>query len=152
MRIGGTGVLGLILLLGGPTACTDDGDGAVPAAWGEVAVPSYEAPPGAPGFCARLAGSRHVGAIPTAVGTLVLAPGDERARRHLSGAVAELEAVLDEVWREPRSEELSAGMEDLLAALYSATANPVDEELATRIGARLDFVGELVQPVCEFPA
>ncbi|MFD2090701.1 hypothetical protein [Blastococcus deserti] len=151
MGIRGTGVLAVALLLGGLTACTDDEDTAAPAARDDVAVPSYQAPPRAPDFCARLAGSRYVDAIPTAVGTLLLEPRDDRARRELSGAVAELEAVLDEVWREPRSDDLSAGMEDLLAALYSATANPVDEQLAIRIADRLDVVGERVQPVCEFP-
>jgi hypothetical protein len=151
MRIPGARVLGLFLLLGTLTGCEDPDEMVVPAADGDVAVPSYAAPRQAPDFCVRLAGTRHVSAIPTAVGTLMLRPADEHARRELAGAVTELEAVLAHVWREPRSRDLRPGMQELIAALYSATVNPVDDELATRIGERLDAVTEQVQPMCDFP-
>jgi hypothetical protein len=151
MRIRGARVLGLLLLLSALTGCENRDGTVVPAADGDVAVPSYEAPPQAPDLCVPLAGSRHVSTIPTAVGTLMLEPADEHARRELAGAVTELEAVLAYVWREPGSRDLRPGMQELIAALYSATVNPVDDQLATRIGERLDAVAEQVQPMCEFP-
>jgi hypothetical protein len=141
--------LGLLVLLGATAGCTGAAD-ASPTA-GPAAVASYHPSATAPSFCARLAASGHVPGIPRAVGTLTADPGNPRAVGRLQDAIADLEAVLTDVSDEAGYAELAGELEDLLAALHSATLNPVDDELRGRISDRLAAVGAAVQPVCDFP-
>ncbi|MCW2700990.1 MAG: hypothetical protein JWQ45_2525 [Blastococcus sp.] len=150
MRIGGPAWLGLVVALGVTVGCTASPE-APPPPTGTAAVPAYRAPAGAPGFCTRLAGSTHVPAIPLAIGTLTADPGNTDAVGALEDAVADLEAVLDDLSDGDRYGDVTAGLEDLLAALHSATVNPVDDALRVRIHDRLAAVGTQVQPVCDFP-
>jgi hypothetical protein len=116
-----------------------------------VAVASYQPPEGAPAFCRLLADSVHVDGLPVAVGTLIADPGNRAAVQQLEDVLAELETVLADVPGEERYAELTAGLEDLLASVHSATENPVDDDLRARISTRLDAFGAQVQPVCVFP-
>ena len=145
--VGGLCLLPLALLLPG---CTSGADPLPSARGSSVAVPGYEAPSGAPGFCDRLAASTAVGELPAALGMLTTADGNAAAIIDLRQAIDELEAVLSEV--ELENAGVTAALEDLLASVHSATRNPADDELLHRLTTRLDALGEKVQPVCGFPA
>jgi hypothetical protein len=151
MRIGGPRFLGSLLLVGATAACTGPVDPTSPER-GDVAIASYGAPDGAPAFCRLLADSVHIDDLPLALGTLTADPEDRAAVAQVEEAHAELEDVLADIADEQRHTELSAALDDLLTAVRSATDDPVDEDLRTRISARLDRFGALVQPVCVFPA
>jgi hypothetical protein len=150
MRIGGPPWLGLVVAVGLTTGCTAPAEAPAPPG-GEPAVAAYRAPAGAPAFCARLAGSTRVTDVPLAIGRLTADPGNRHAVAQLRYAGGDLEAVLADVSGQDRYDDVAVGLEDLLAALHSATVNPVDDALGTRIVDRLAAVGTLVQPVCEFP-
>jgi hypothetical protein len=150
MRIGGPRWLGPLLLLGVTAGCTEPADTAPPER-GDVAVASYRPPAGAPAFCRELADSVHVDDLAVALGTLTADPEDRAAVAQVADARAELENVLADVPDEERYAELTVELEDLLAGVDSATENPVDDDLRTRISTRLDRFGALVQPVCVFP-
>ena len=156
MRTGLAPAVGLAVLVGALTGCDPDRasapSAASPAAAGsEVAVPAYAAPSGAPPFCVRLSRTTALPEVPAALGVLAAEPGNEPALHRLGEAVTELEAVLAEVVDAGGQARLTAGLEDLLAFLHSATVNPVDDQLRGRISTSLDVVGHEVQPVCEFP-
>ncbi len=151
MRISGPQWLGPLILLGAVAGCTASVD-ADPRGAGDPAIPSYQPPEDAPPFCSTLADSVHVDGMPVALGTLTADPEDRVAVAQLEDARAELEDVLAAVPDEERYAELTAGLEYLLAAVHSATVNPVEDDLRTRISTRLDAFGSLVQPVCVFPA
>jgi hypothetical protein len=151
MRIGGPLWLGPLLLLGVTTGCTAPVD-VPPPERGDVAVASYGPPDGAPALCRGLADSVHIDDLPAALGTLTADPDDGAAVAHVADAAAELEDVLADVPDGKRYAELSAELEELLAAVQAATEDPVDDDLRLRISTRLDRVGALVQPVCAFPA
>jgi len=150
MRIGGPTWLGLVVVIGVTAGCTAPAEAPAPPG-SEPAVAAYRAPAGAPRFCARLAGSTRVAVVPLAVGTLTAEPGNRHAVAQLRYAISDLGAVLDDVSGQHRYDDVAVGLENLLAALHSATVNPVDDSLRSRITDRLSAVGTLVQPVCEFP-
>lgn len=149
MLIRGVGGLILLTLVMAVAGC--DAAPAPARAGGAVAVPAYEAPRQAPDFCTRLAASTHLTRIPTAVGRLTVDPENATAVADLEGAVADLEAVLDDVRRDEPDGDLVGTLESLLTAVRAATAKPVDDGLRDRLSARLDVLGKAVQPVCEFP-
>jgi hypothetical protein len=151
MQIGGPRWLGPLLLLGATAACVAPADAPSPER-GDVAIAAYRPPDGAPAFCRLLAESVYVDRLPVAIGTLTADPGNRTAVEQVEDALAELEAVLADVPGEERYADLTAGLEDLLAAVHSATENPVDDDLRARISTRLDRFGGQVQPVCVFPA
>ena len=151
MRISGPLWLGPLVLLGVTTGCTAPHD-VPPTERGDVAVASYGPPDGAPAFCRELADSVHVDDLPVALGTLTADPDDRAAVARVSDARAELADVLADVPDGKRYAELSAELDELLAAVGAATEDPVDDDVRLRISTRLDRFGALVQPVCAFPA
>jgi hypothetical protein len=119
---------------------------------GDVAIASYSPPDGTPAFCQLLADSVDVDDLPVALGTLTADPRNRDAVAQVADALAELEDVLAAVPDEEPYAEPAAGLEDLVQAVESATENPVDDVVRTRISTRLDRFGAQVQSVCDFPA
>ena len=149
MLIRGVGGLILLTLVMAVAGC--DAAPAPARAQGAVAVPAYEAPRQAPGFCTRLAASTHLTRIPTAVGRLVVDPQNAAAVGDLKGAITELRAVLEDLRQDGPDGDLAVNVEELIAAVSAATTRPVDAGLRNRLSARLDVLGSAVQPLCEFP-
>jgi hypothetical protein len=148
VRLGRLRVLGLLFPVLAATACTD-AEATSTARRTDVAVHSYAAPDGAPGYCTLLAGSLHVTLLASAVGTRTARPGDVEAKLDLGAAAEELTAVRNEV--DPDG-PLTDALDGLLAALSQARSGPLTETLRTEISTGLDDVGRLVQPDCDFPA
>lgn len=150
MRIGWPGVLGLLILLGAPAACSVQ-PSAPEAVAAAPALPGYRAPAGAPAFCAVLARSPHLAGVAPAMGALAAEAGNSDARRRLADAAADLDAVLTETRRDHADAALDAALEDLVAALTSASHGSLAAGVPERVRAGLDTVGTLAQRVCEFP-
>jgi hypothetical protein len=143
-------VLGLLVLFGTLTGCTSEAS-TPPEASGSPALRGYSAPAGAPGFCELLAGSTHLGSLPTALGTLVVDGSDAGARQEVAGAVDDLRAVLDDVRDSVEHADLETAVEELVDALTSASGGRPPDELSTTVAAALAAVADEAQPVCEFP-
>ena len=150
MNSGRPRVWGLLLLLGALSACSSQAAPPLQTT-GVAALPSYEAPSGAPGFCRLLAGSAHVASIPSALGRLTVDTSDATARQELAGAVQDLRAVLDDVRYTVEHADLETAVEDLVAALTEASGGRPAAGSSEAIAAALGAVADLAQPVCEFP-
>lgn len=150
MIFGRPRVLGLLFLLGSLTACTSQAS-APPEPSGIAALPSYEAPSGAPGFCTLLAGSTHLAQVPSALGTLTVDPSDPAARQVLAAAVDDLRAVLDNVRSDVAHADLESAVEDLVGTLTAASGGRLDDGTGEAVGAALTTIGEQAQPACEYP-
>jgi hypothetical protein len=149
---GRTRVPGLLVLLTvtvATTACTG-GESPQRLKRADVAVQSYAAPSGAPGYCASLAGSTHLTDVAVALGTLTARPGDVEAKLALTAAAEDLRAVDDELTEDDAA--LDAALEELAAALDRAEQGPITDSVRAAVSGGLDDVGRLVQPVCDFPA
>jgi hypothetical protein len=116
-----------------------------------AAEPSYVPAATAPGFCALLAGSRHLAGIPSAVGTLTTQPGNAAAQRDLSAAIGDLGAVLDDVRNGRARPDLETAVEQLVEALAAARDGALTRAVQDAISTGLDDVGRLVQPFCDLP-
>jgi hypothetical protein len=150
MNFGRPGVLGLLLLAGSLTACTSKAS-TPPEVSGVAALPSYAAPSGAPGFCALLAGSEHLQAVPSALGTLTVDTSDAAARQELSAAVVELRAVLEDVRFDVAYADLETAVEDLVDALTEASVGRLPAASSDSVAGALGTVAQLAQPACGFP-
>jgi len=151
MVSGGPRVLGVsFLLLAVSVGCTQPVTEQRIAERADVAVPSYDAGPDAPDYCAALAGSTAVLGIPEAVGTLAGDPGNVGAEVDLTAAIDELRTVLDDVRTDGRP-GLDDAVEELVAALTAARDKGLTDTVRTDISSGLDEVGSLVQPTCRFP-
>lgn len=150
MIIRRSAVVGLLVLLGALTACTSEAS-TPPQASGAPALPGYRPPSGAPGFCALLAGSTHLGTLPTALGALAVDPSDTPARQELAGAVADLRAVLDDLRLAVEYADLETAVEDLVDALTEAAGGRPPAELGDTVARALTEVADRAQPACEFP-
>jgi hypothetical protein len=140
-------VVGLLLL--SATGCTGDADDEPQDT--ASAVASYDVPPGAPEFCARLAAARHVDDIPAAVGGIAAGAPAADTRAHLLAAMDELRYVLAAVREDGGYVQLDAALDDLIAALQGTTGGRLTQSAQAAITAGLDDVGRETQPVCEFP-
>jgi hypothetical protein len=140
----------LLLLLAGIAACTQ---GEVPstAPQIDVAVQAYTPPSAAPGFCAGLADSRQLPQVPQAVGTLVAEPGEVEATLVLTGAITELEDMLDDIRERPGFLALDRSVDELVTTLRKARDGRVTEAVRVAITEGLDDIGHRVQSVCDFP-
>ncbi len=141
---------GLLLLIAALSACTSEA-ATPPQPSGVAALPSYEAPAGAPAFCRLLAGSAHITAIPSALGRLTVDTSDAAARQELAGAVPDLRAVLDDVRFSVEHADLETAVEDLVDALTEASSGRPTAGSSETIAAALSAVADLAQPACEFP-
>ncbi|TFV89889.1 hypothetical protein [Blastococcus sp. CT_GayMR16] len=144
-------VLGLLVSTVALAGCLAEESAPPPAPRADVAVLTYAPPSGAPDFCTALAGSTHLTDLPRAVGTLVAQPGDVAAALVLTGAITELDDVLDVVRRQPGFLVLDRSLEDLGGALREARDGPLTEVVREAISDGLDDIGDYVQPVCDFP-
>jgi len=131
-------------------ACTS-ADGPPPVRQADVAVPSYEAPAGAPAFCSRLASSEDLGRLPVSIG--LLASGEDvESRTQISGVVAELRGVLAEVRTEGGHGRLVTALDGLVQALAQVGDGPLSQPALGAVTAGLEQVGVQAQPTCGFPA
>lgn len=137
------------LLLAAVAACGPAED-ARPAG-ATAAVPSYEAPDGAPGFCTRLAEVGGLDRLPASVGELLDGP-DVEARTQVSQVVRDLRTVLADVRDEGGHEEVATALEDLVEGLGAAVDGPLTGPVADAVTGGLRQVGALTQPACGFPA
>ena len=152
MNSGRSLVRGLLLLLVGALgACTSEAATTPLQPSGVAALPSYEAPAGAPAFCRLLAGSTQITAIPSALGRLTVDTSDAAARQELAGAVPDLRAVLDDVRFSVEHADLETAVEDLVDALVEASGGRPTAGSSETIAAALSAVADLAQPACEFP-
>jgi len=140
----------LLLLLAGIAACTQ---GEVPstAPQIDVAVQAYTPPSTAPGFCTGLADSSQLPQLPEAVGTLIAEPGEVEATLVLTGAITELEALLDDIREGPGFVALDRSADALVTTLRHARDGRLTELVRIAITEGLDDVGRRVQAVCDFP-
>jgi len=140
----------LFLLLAGIAACTDT---ELPAAAPrvDVAVQAYTPPSSAPGFCADLADSSRLPHLPEAVGTLIAEPGEVEATLVLTGAITELEGLLDDIREGPGFLALDRSADELVSRLREARDGRLTETVRIAITDGLDDVGRRVQAVCDFP-
>ena len=140
----------LLLLLAGIAACTQ---GEVPstAPQIDVAVQAYTPPSTAPGFCAGLADSSQLPRLPEAVGTLIAEPGEVEATLVLTGAITELEGLLDDIREGPGFVALDRSTDALVTTLRHARDGRLTEMVRIAITEGLDDVGRRVQAVCDFP-
>lgn len=150
MRIAGAGRLGVPALLLAAVAACGSVDDARPAAAADAAVPSYEAPAGAPEFCARLASLDELGRLPESLGTL-LTGADVEARTQVSQAVGELREVLSEVRENGGHDQLETALDELVQALGAVVDGPLTAAVGDSVSAGLAQVGEQAQPPCGFP-
>ena len=143
--------LGLLLLpLAGIAACTP-AETPPAAPWIDVAVQAYTPPSTAPGFCARLAESSQLPHLPEAVGKLIAKPGEVEAGMVLTGAIAELEGLLDDIREGPGFLALDRSADKLVTTLREARDGRLTETVRIAITEGLDDVGRRVQAVCDFP-
>jgi hypothetical protein len=140
----------LLLLLAGIAACTQ---GEVPstAPQIDVAVQAYTPPSTAPGFCTGLADSSQLPQLPEAVGTLIAEPGEVEATLVLTGAITELEGLLDDIREGPGFVALDRSTDALVTTLRHARDGRLTEMVRIAITEGLDDVGRRVQAVCDFP-
>ena len=140
----------LLLLLAGIAACTQ---GEVPstAPQIDVAVQAYTPPSTAPGFCTGLADSSQLPQLPEAVGTLIAEPGEVEATLVLTGAITELEGLLDDIREGPGFVALDRSADALVTTLRDARDGRLTETVRIAITEGLDDVGRRVQAVCDFP-
>jgi hypothetical protein len=140
----------LFLLLAGIAACTHaETPPAAPRI--DVAVQAYTPPSTAPGFCAGLADSSQLPQLPEAVGTLIAEPGEVEASLVLTGAITELEGLLDDIREGPGFVALDRSADALVTTLRSARDGRLTEMVRIAITEGLDDVGRRVQAVCDFP-
>jgi len=140
----------LLLLLAGIAACTQ---GEVPstAPQIDVAVQAYTPPSTAPGFCTGLADSSQLPQLPEAVGTLIAEPGEVEATLVLTGAITELEGLLDDIREGPGFVALDRSADALVTTLRHARDGRLTEMVRIAITEGLDDVSRRVQAVCDFP-
>jgi hypothetical protein len=115
-----------------------------------TAVPAYEAPAGAPGFCTRLASLTELDRLPVSLGTLA-AGTDVEARTQVSGAVGELRGVLSDVRSQGGHEVLASALDGLVQALGQVGGGPLSEPVRNGVTAGLEQVAVQAQPACGFP-
>ena len=150
MRIAGAVRLGVLALVLAPaTACGSAGD-APPPTDSDAAVPSYEAPVGAPPYCTRLASLVELGRLPTSVGTLA-AGTDTGASAQVSGAMRELLAVLSDVRTTGGADELASALDELVGSLGDIRDRPLTDERRAAVADGLSAVDVQPQPTCRFP-
>ncbi|MBJ7452950.1 MAG: hypothetical protein JHC71_12840 [Blastococcus sp.] len=151
MRIAGALRLGVpAVLLVAVTACAS-GESPAPAPGAAAAVPSYEAPAGAPDFCSRLASVAELDRLPVSIGTLA-AGEDVEARAQVSGVVRELRGVLADVSAEGGHGGLVTALGGLVHALGEVGDGPLPEPVRGAVAAGLEQVDVQTQPTCRFPA
>jgi len=148
---GGLRVLGLLFPLVVLAACAPT-DGPPRVQRADVAVSSYAPPSGAPDFCAALAATTHVTGLPVVVGTLTALPDDVGSKTEITGAVDELQGVLEQVRNRPGTDVLAGSLAELIAALRSARDSRLTDEVRAEISAGLDDVGRDAQAACGFPS
>jgi hypothetical protein len=148
--IGRLRVLGLLVPLVASAACTGDAtqkDDVIPV---DVAVQSYAAAEGVPGWCTRLARSTHLTDVPAAIGTLTARHDDVEAKLALAAAADDVEAVAAEI-PEGAQTDVTGALDRLAAALAQAADGPLTIVARDAVSGALDDLGRLVQPLCEFP-
>lgn len=136
-----------VLVLAALAACGPDNARPVDAA---AAVPSYEAPDGAPDFCSRLAAVGGLDRLPASMGTLLDGP-DVEARTQVTQLVRDLRTVLTDVQDEGGHEELAVSLEHLVQGLGAVVDGPLTGPVADAVSGGLREVGALTQPACGFP-
>jgi hypothetical protein len=150
VRITGAVRLGVsAVVLVAVTACVSSED-PDPAADANAALPGYEAPGGAPGFCTRLASLEELDRLPVAIGTLA-AGTDVEARTQLTAAARELLAVLADVRAEDGGDGLATALEDLVGTLGEVGNGPLTDSVRSAVSTGLERVGVQAQPACDFP-
>ncbi|WP_040337186.1 hypothetical protein [Candidatus Blastococcus massiliensis] len=150
MRNRAAAFLGLpALVLAAIVGCGAD-DEARPEAGVEVALPSYDPPDGAPGFCADLASTRELGALPTSMGALAAGP-DVEARTQVSRAVRELRDVLSDIRDDGDHDDLAAALDGVVTALGQVIEGEATDQVRAAVTSGLEQVGATAQPVCGFP-
>ncbi len=153
MHNAGVGRLGVpALLLAALVACGPDQD-ARPRTADTVgaAVPSYAAPDGAPGFCARLASGEELARLPVSIGLLV-AGTDVEARAQIGRVMRELRGVLADVREEGGHDGLDTALDGLVRSLGSVVVGPLTDAVRGSVTAGLQQVGAQAQPACGFPS
>lgn len=149
MPLTGAGRLGVPALVLAALAACGPADDARPAAGG-AALPSYDAPAGAPDFCTRLAGIGGLNRLPVSVGTL-LSGAHVEARTQVSQVVRELRGVLADVRDDGGADDLGTALEELVQSLGSAVDGPLTPPVGDAVAAALQQVGAQAQPLCGFP-
>ena len=115
-----------------------------------AAVPSYEAPAGAPGFCTRLAAVGGLDRLPASMGELLNGP-DVGARTQVSQVTRDLRSVLAAVRDEGGHEEVAAALADVVQGLGAVVDGPLTGPEAAEVSGGLRQVGTVTQPACGFP-
>lgn len=150
MRNRAVGRLGVpALLMIALLSCGRD-DQATSASDDDVALPSYVAPDGAPGFCGRLASSGELSRLPASVGTLA-AGTDVEARIQINRTLQELRDVLADVRSEVGQEQLATALDGLVGALWQVLDGALTDPVRDAVSDGLQQVGDRAQPVCGFP-
>jgi hypothetical protein len=150
VRITGAVRLGVpAVVLAALTACMSSEESGPPVD-ADVALPAYEAPGGAPGFCTRLASLEELDRLPVSIGTLA-ARTDVEARTQVTSAARELLAVLSDVRTEGGHDGLATALEDLVGALGEVGGGPLTDRVRSAVTAGLEQVGVQAQPACGFP-
>lgn len=151
VRIAGVLRFGLpAVVLAAVTACGST-EGPPSATGTDAAVPSYEAPADAPGFCAQFASMSELNRLPVSIGTLA-AGTDVEARTQVSGVVRELRAVLAGVRAEAGHGDLATALDGLVQALAQVGDGPLTARVRGEVTAALEQVDVQAQPACGFPA
>lgn len=139
-----------VLLLAAVAACTPD-QAPRPVAASAAAVPAYEAPAGAPGFCGRLASLVELGGLPASIGMLTAGP-DVGARVQVSQVIRELRGVLAAVRADGGHDGLATALDELVRALGAVVDGPLTDPVRGAVTAGLMQVSAQAQPGCGFPA
>ena len=150
VRIAGAIRLGVPAALLAAVAACGSGGGPAPARPVASAVPSYEAPAGAPAFCSRLASLAELGGLPESIGTLA-AGDDVEARAQVAGVVREFRDVLADVRSEGGHAGLVKALDGLVQSLGQVGDGPLPEPVQGAVAAGLQQVDVQAQPTCGFP-
>jgi hypothetical protein len=150
VRIAAVARLGVPVLVLAAVAACGPGEDASRRADADGALPAYEAPEDAPGFCSRLASVSELDRLPLSVGMLT-AGADVEARTQISQVIRELRAVLTDVRADGGHAALSNALDDLVRALGSVVDGPLTDPVRAAVSAGLQQVGAEAQPTCGFP-
>lgn len=131
------------------TACAS-ADGPSSTTVVDAAVASYEAPAGAPAFCARLASLEELGRLPVSIGTLA-AGTDVESYLQVSDAVREMRDARSDVRPGGGHDGLVSALDDVVEALEQVADGPLTDPVRVAVTAGLEQLDAQAQRACGFP-
>lgn len=146
-------ILGPVLLVM-LTACNDSAavsetSSAIQSSVGSSAPPAVGVGTAGPAFCGSLEADSPLATFPSALVTLVTNPTDETAKQAIIVAGDTANQLASNPELTSGYPELAAAASSLATQIAALGEQPTNAEALAAVGADLDKLGELVQPVCQ---